>query len=130
RVDGLVRAGRPAGIDDLGDRAVVDGNVDGLAVEQLRSENTHYAASLPGCPPSKRYSTAIRTATPLVTCSTMTECSSSATSALISIPRFIGPGCMTMESSGMRFRRTRLSPYLREYSRALGKKESCMRSCW
>ena len=47
----------------------------------------------------------MRTATPLVTCSTMTERTWSATSALISMPRFIGPGCMTMACSGIRFTR-------------------------
>ena len=38
----------------------------------------------------------MRTATPLVTCSTMTERSESATSAVISMPRTIGPGCITI----------------------------------
>ena len=38
--------------------------------------------------------------TPLVTCSTMTERAESATSAAISMPRFIGPGCMTIACSG------------------------------
>ena len=40
-------------------------------------------------------STAILTATPLLTCSRMTERGPSATSEAISTPRFIGPGCIT-----------------------------------
>ena len=37
----------------------------------------------------------MRTATPLRTWSMITERGRSATSALISTPRFIGPGCIT-----------------------------------
>src|SRR5680860_257062 len=59
--------------------------------------------SLSVAPLSNRYKTAIRTATPLVTCSTMTERAESATVAEISMPRFIGPGCMTIAWSGSRF---------------------------
>ena len=40
-------------------------------------------------------STAIRTATPISTCSRISDCAPSATSESISTPRFIGPGCMT-----------------------------------
>ena len=40
-------------------------------------------------------STAMRTATPISTCSRMSDCALSATSVSISTPRFIGPGCMT-----------------------------------
>ena len=42
--------------------------------------------------------TAIRTAMPKVTCGRITECEPSATAESISMPRFIGPGCMTMAS--------------------------------
>ena len=45
-----------------------------------------------------RSSTAMRTATPFVTCSVITERGPSATAPSISMPRFIGPGCMTMTS--------------------------------
>ena len=41
-------------------------------------------------------STAMRTATPLFTCSRMTDWGPSATSDEISTPRFIGPGCIRM----------------------------------
>jgi hypothetical protein len=51
-------------------------------------------------------STAMRTATPLFTCSRMTERGPSATSEEISTPRFMGPGCITStldEASFTRF---------------------------
>src|SRR6266478_6076952 len=57
-----------------------------------------------GCEPSSsapvtsRYKIAMRTATPLVTCSRTQDCGPSATSGVISMPRFIGPGCKTMAS--------------------------------
>ena len=40
----------------------------------------------------------MRTATPLRTWSRITDCGPSATSEAISMPRFIGCGCMTMAS--------------------------------
>src|SRR5512133_2319498 len=45
-----------------------------------------------GLPPERRYSTAIRIATPFVTWFKMTLNGPSATSESISTPRFIGPG--------------------------------------
>jgi hypothetical protein len=42
--------------------------------------------------PASRYNTAIRTATPLATCSRITEYGPSATSESISTPLFMGPG--------------------------------------
>ena len=72
-------------------------------------------------PPSSRYSTAIRTLTPLATCSTIVDRGESATSAAISTPRFIGPGCITMACSGSSAIRLASSPYRRRYSRTLGK---------
>ncbi len=45
-----------------------------------------------GRPPDRRYNTAIRTATPFVTCGSITLWGPSATSESISTPRFIGPG--------------------------------------
>ncbi len=56
-----------------------------------------FMASPPSFPAS-RYKTAMRTATPLATCSVMALCGPSATPLLISTPRFIGPGCMTVTS--------------------------------
>ena len=46
----------------------------------------------------EREITAMRTATPISTCSRMTDCTPSATSESISMPRFIGPGCITSAS--------------------------------
>ena len=43
-------------------------------------------------------STAMRTATPISTCSRISDCAPSATIESISTPRFIGPGCMTSAS--------------------------------
>src|SRR5262249_52429794 len=44
--------------------------------------------------PLSRYSNAMRTATPLVTCVSMTDWAPRATRGSISTPSFIGPGCM------------------------------------
>lgn len=43
----------------------------------------------------------MRIETPLATCSTTVHRSESATSAVISMPRTIGPGCMTMACPGI-----------------------------
>ena len=43
-------------------------------------------------------STAMRTATPISTCSRIKDCGPSATIESISTPRFIGPGCITSAS--------------------------------
>ena len=43
-------------------------------------------------------STAMRTATPISTCSRISDCAPSATMESISTPRFIGPGCITSAS--------------------------------
>ena len=60
--------------------------------------------------PASRYSRAIRTATPFVTCSVMTDRGSTATSAAISTPSFMGPGCMTTTSGDAARSRSRVSP--------------------
>src|SRR6202044_271138 len=87
----------------------------------------HASAS---APPSSRYSTAMRTLTPLATCSTIVDRAESATSAAISTPRFIGPGCITMACSGSCAIRATSRPYRRLYSRTLGKYAAFIRSCW
>src|SRR5688572_9682102 len=56
-------------------------------------------------------STAMRTATPLRTCSRMTDCGPSATSEEISMPRFMGCGCITMASGLATASRSGVSPY-------------------
>jgi hypothetical protein len=70
----------------------------------------------------------MRTATPLVTWSRITECGPSATSLSISTPRFMGPGCRMSRSRGARSTRSRVTPKKRLYSRRLGMKPPCMRS--
>ena len=70
----------------------------------------------------------MRTATPLATCSRMTELDPSATSDAISTPRFIGPGCMMMASGAARRRRAMVMPKRWKYSRSDGKKWPRMRS--
>ncbi len=76
----------PAGIDDAG-----VGKQDGTAV----SQHEHHAF---GKLRASASSTAIRTATPISTCSRISDCAPSATAVSISTPRFIGPGCMTSAS--------------------------------
>ena len=81
--------------------------------------------------PASRYSSAIRTATPLVTCSVMTDWAPAATSAAISTPSFIGPGCMT-SASGFAPRAAargsaRSAPRTRAATAAA---PTAIRSCW
>ena len=67
--------------------------------------------------------------TPLLTCATIVDRGESATSAAISTPRFIGPGCITIACSGSSAIRPVSSPYRRRYSRMLGKYAALIRSC-
>jgi len=60
--------------------------------------------------PSNVSSTAIRAATPLATWRRIHDCGPSATSSVISTPRFIGPGCSTTASVDARRRRRASSP--------------------
>src|SRR5262249_47865775 len=57
-----------------------------------RNDGAHHAF---GSVRDKASSAAMRTATPISTCSRMSDCAPSATAVSISTPRFIGPGCMT-----------------------------------
>ena len=74
----------------------------------------------------------MRTATPLATWWVMTALGRSATSGAISTPRFIGPGCMTSASPGIRWARSGVRPKRAVYSRSVGTsacswRSSCMR---
>ena len=103
------------------------------AVESLRGIDHPSALKQAGscsAPPASRYSTAIRTATPLVTCSRMTEFGASATSDAISTPRFIGPGCMMITSGLASLTRSGVMPKTVKYSRSDGKNSPCIRSSW
>ena len=71
---------------------------------------------------------AILTLTPFETCSTITERAPSAASAVISKPRFIGPGCITSVVGLRLLTRSPFRPKYLEYSRALGKNISDIRS--
>ena len=59
----------------------------------------------------------MRTATPFVTCSRMTEFGPSATRGEISMPRFMGPGCM-MSTSGLARPSRRAFTRFEDYSAA------------
>src|SRR5690606_33873361 len=97
---GMIGCARRGALGKIGDEAVLDedragivatrGGVDDSGV--LDEEGGGHA----GAPlPSSASSTAMRTATPISTCSVMTDCGPSAMAGSISTPRFIGPGCMT-----------------------------------
>src|SRR4029077_9315970 len=83
-----------------------------------------------GEPPARRESTAIRTATPLVTWGRITLCGPSATSLSISTPRFMGPGCRITRSLGAFASRSVVTPNTRLYSRSEGMNPASIRSSW
>ncbi|SDY71305.1 hypothetical protein SAMN04487939_105140 [Lysobacter sp. yr284] len=64
----------------------------------------------PAHPLSNASSTAIRAATPLATWVRISDCGPSATSSVISTPRFIGPGCITTASGAARLSRAAVRP--------------------
>ena len=76
------------------DQACVD-DCDVLRVSHVRSL---YAQTFGRCWASAS-STAMRTATPISTCSRISDWAPSATAEEISTPRFIGPGCITSASA-------------------------------
>ena len=116
--------------------AVLDRNVGAAfaALVEHRSTTDHrFGSSTPPCEGRRRIraswnSTAIRTATPLVTWSRIAEPGSSAGSTTISTPRFIGPGCITNACGGRHAARCAVRPYIDEYSRRLGSSASSIRS--
>ena len=71
--------------------------------------------------PASRYRSAIRTATPFVTCVSISELTPCATAASISTPSFIGPGCITGAPGRIRSTRSAVRPQTREYSRSDGR---------
>src|ERR1700730_12348559 len=73
-------------------------------------------------------STAMRTATPISTCSRLSDWAPPATLESISTPRFIGPGCIT-SASGLAYESLRSSsPKYAKYSWVEGTNEPFMRS--
>ena len=70
----------------------------GFALRRLLDGRRHHDFAPAGQLRDSASSTAMRTATPISTCSRITDCAPSATLESISMPRFIGPGCMTSAS--------------------------------
>ena len=111
-VDGLGSLRHPRGADAaprVPDHAVGDQHVsrfveiarridDARVGEQDRARIGEHSAHTFGRLRESASSTAIRTATPISTCSRIKDCAPSATLESISTPRFIGPGCMTSAS--------------------------------
>ena len=64
-------------------------------VNQMSALQQHRAHRFP---PNSVARIAMRTFTPFSTCSSTTDCPQSATSSVISMPRIIGPGCITIAS--------------------------------
>src|SRR5690606_23739519 len=90
-VAGLVETG--GGIDQMGiDEQGAPGGERAVGL----GRGHHIGPGALGRLRDRASSTAMRTATPISTCSRITERLSSATALSISTPRFIGPGCMTM----------------------------------
>src|SRR5881397_2608430 len=116
---GANRGDFPVLNEDVRDLVEAPARVDHAAA--LQEQGPHHsgppdrfaASASSGRPPASRYSTAIRTATPLVTWSRITLCGPSATRESISTPRFIGPGCMMSRSFGARSRRSAVTPNTR-----------------
>ena len=91
-----------AGRGDLGHAAVLEQNVlggidAGGRIDEVATANHECRHARPPCwsAVSARSTTAMRMATPLCTCSRMADCGPSATPAVISRPRMMGPGCST-----------------------------------
>ena len=78
---------------------------DGADLRPHRRQRAHA-----GRTPASRYSSAIRTATPFRTCSSISDWVPAATSGAISTPSFIGPGWRTTASGRARARRSRVNP--------------------
>ncbi len=74
------------------------GRIDEAGVFEENCSGAHRASHRFGKWLARASSTAMRTATPISTCSRMSDCAPSATSEEISTPRFMGPGCITSAS--------------------------------
>src|SRR5713226_5544297 len=101
---------------------------DEVALRLERAPVDAHARSSKGAVAASRYKSAIRTATPFVTCVSMSERVPCATAASISTPSFIGPGCMTGAPGRMRATRSAVRPHTREYSRREGRSPDSWRS--
>src|SRR5581483_9170179 len=94
-------ADQPVGDQDVAGAVEIARRIDNACVgEQDRatvSEHRHCCYAF-GRLRASASSTAMRTATPISTCSRISDCAPSATMESISTPRFIGPGCITSAS--------------------------------
>src|SRR5581483_8805940 len=104
---------------DVLDRDVVAEHLDDAA-ERERGGHAATGAAAPSRPSTARSSTAMRTATPQLTCWRITARGPSATCGASSTPRLIGPGCMTIASGLAKPSVRSLSPNMRDSSRVLG----------
>src|SRR5262249_48719755 len=147
RLDAIGRAGGEQVGAEVGDLAVADQDgafvflvgcrIDDAGIDvggrsgvrQCSAQNAaaHGAAGMEWRRPTISASRqAMRTATPISTCSWMTLRSrSSATSESISTPRFIGPGCMIRASGLATLSFSWSRPKKRKYSLIDGTKEPC-----
>ncbi len=100
------------GVRHVDEPAVDDRQVGGRPVGQLGPGDDQRIGviSCLSSPPSRWYSTLIRTATPADTWSSTREFAASAASLLISTPRFIGPGCKIAAVGFSRASRSAVSP--------------------
>src|SRR2546426_11522499 len=116
---GAKRGDFPVLNEDVRDLVEAPARVDHAAA--LQEQRLHHsgppdrfaASASSGRPPANRYSTAIRTATPFVTCSRITLWGPSATRASISTPRFMGPGCMIVMGRAAFSSRSAVTPKTR-----------------
>jgi len=111
-VDDLDTLGGLDELRDLRDDLVLDEDVTDVVQAHLRVDDVgsldqirHYSS-----PPSSRYISAMRVSTPALTWSRILERAQSATSASISMPRFMGPGWQMIALGFMRASRSRDRP--------------------
>src|SRR5262249_18535501 len=131
QVDQAGQGDKPVRVDHLGTGRAALGD-DAVVHQQIGPVPAEHRDTLQQvlhlAPPSNRYSTAMRTSTPFATCSTIVDRGESATSGLISIPRFIGPGCITIACEGSARTRSASSPYRRADSRSGGEEAAFLPS--
>ena len=92
-------ADRAVGNQEIARKIEIARRIDDPGVgEQDRAAVREHGRQTFGRLRERASSTAMRTATPISTCSRISDCAPSATAESISTPRFIGPGCITSAS--------------------------------
>src|SRR3569623_1908120 len=116
---------------DLERDAVDCGVVAELLDDRFDAKSCGHAAGAPS-PSTARSSTAMRIATPQLTCWRMTARGPSATCGDTSTPRLIGPGCITIASPFAYASVRSDRPNVRDSSRVFGNRGASPsnRSCW